>query len=197
MIQVKTPDFRKEIVNLGKIGEAKLKEVQFEIEDTADQIVLAAKNKVPVNEGLLKNEISRKQLSQFQYQIVAETNYSAFMEFGTKTLAQIPAGAGEVAAEVQKAYQQAKSNKQTGTIQQFEERIRRWVRLKGITGTYSVKTRRRTGGKAKQAKEDDQVVFFIMRKILKIGVKPQPFFYPSIAIGVKGLASRLTKIVTK
>lgn len=188
-IDTKLPDFRRVIVDLDKVAKDKLKLVSLELKSTADDAVMLAKSAAPVNESLLRNSISRKDESEFSRVISANTKYAAFMEFGTKTLVSIPPGAEEIAAEARKI--------KGGTIEEMERSIRRWVKLKGLAGTYSVKTRRRTGGRAVQKRQDDQLVFLIMRKILKIGVKPQPFFYPAITQATKGLAMRLTKIVTQ
>ena len=42
-----------------------------------------------------------------------------------------------------------------GTMAQFIEAIKGWVKRKGIrAGTYSIKTRRRTGSKSKKERSD-------------------------------------------
>jgi hypothetical protein len=183
----KTPDYRKAIVEVEKQTDKVLQRVEEEIRDTADEIVFRAKNRAPVNESALVNSISNKALSPYQYEIVAGTKYAGFMEFGTRTLVDIPPGAEEIAAEVRKI--------KGGTIAEMEKSIRRWVRLKGIVGTFSVSTKRRTRrNKAEEAREDS-AVFLIMRKILKVGVKPQPFFYPSIKEGTKDFGKRIAQIL--
>ena len=50
-----------------------------------------------------------------------------------------------------------------------------WVRRKGLAGTYSIKTHRRTGGKAKKAAQDKAVAYAIQHKISKVGTKAHPF----------------------
>jgi hypothetical protein len=149
----------------------------------------------PVNESALYNSISSKELSEYQYEIVANTKYAAFMEFGTRKLAEIPAGTEQIAKDVQEAYRKAKSEGKGGTIADMEKSIRRWVRLKGIVGTYSVKTKRRTKRNKAEEEREDSAVFLIMRKILRVGVKPQPFFFPSVQSGTRDLAKRLTKLI--
>jgi hypothetical protein len=51
------------------------------------------------------------------------------------------------------------------------EALVRWVHVKGLAGTYSVKTHRRQGGKAKVAQQDLQVAFMIARAIARKGIK--------------------------
>ena len=57
-----------------------------------------------------------------------------------------------------------------------------WVKRKGITGTYSVNTRRRTGSKINQIAEDYSSAWPIAMSILKHGVRPHPFFFKQMAI---------------
>jgi hypothetical protein len=51
------------------------------------------------------------------------------------------------------------------------EALVRWVHVKGLAGTYSIKTRRRQGGKKRQANEDLQVAWMIARAISRKGIK--------------------------
>ncbi len=51
------------------------------------------------------------------------------------------------------------------------EALVRWVHLKGLAGTYSIKSHRRQGGKARQADEDLQVAFVVARSIGRKGIQ--------------------------
>jgi len=53
--------------------------------------------------------------------------------------------------------------------------IMRWVHLKKMAGTYSVKTKRRTGGAGRQRSEDYIVAKWIQRAIAEHGTKPQKY----------------------
>lgn len=55
------------------------------------------------------------------------------------------------------------------------EQLTRWVHVKHITGIYSIKTHRRTGGKAAQAEEDRAMAFAIARAIKARGIKARGF----------------------
>ena len=90
---IKSPDFNKVIAEIKAKGKVKMEEVEDEISDTADVIVKVMKNTAPVNEGALRREISKEQVSPLTYQVVADTKYAAFLEFGTRTLVSIPPGA--------------------------------------------------------------------------------------------------------
>jgi hypothetical protein len=184
---IKAPDFRKAIVELEKQSDQVLAKVRVEIGDTAKEVVELAKKRAPINESNLKGSISFQEITPFQYEIVANAKYAGFMEFGTRTLVEIPPGAEEIAAEVRKI--------KGGNIAEMEKSVRRWVRLKGIVGTFSVKTKRRNKRNKDEEAREDSAVFLIMRKLLKVGVKPQPFFFPSIKEATKDLGKRIAKII--
>jgi len=118
-----------------------------------------------VNEGLLRNTIGWNKISDQEVEVFANTKYSGYMEFGTGTKVVVPAGAEELAMQ---AKEQPK-----GTIAEFERSLTRWAKLKGIPQKF---------------------VFPIMMKILKVGLKPRPFFWPAILKGKKILDERMQKI---
>jgi hypothetical protein len=172
-ITFKTPDFRQAIATLEGVEKKKLEQISEEIEDSANIIVAVAQNTAPVNENRLRGSISAKKLTPYQYEVVAQTKYAAFMEFGTKSKVRIPAGAEEIAAEAR--------NIKGGTIAEMQKSIERWVRLKGIA----------------KGKEIKNVTFLIMRKILRVGVNPQPFFFPSIQKEIPNLTKKLKQIIDR
>jgi hypothetical protein len=51
------------------------------------------------------------------------------------------------------------------------EALLRWVHVKHLAGTYSIKTKRRHGGKKRQADEDLAVAFAVARAIARKGIK--------------------------
>lgn len=55
------------------------------------------------------------------------------------------------------------------------EPILDWVHKRGLGGTYSISSRRRTGNYQSQMKEDRAIAFLIQRAIGKNGTRPQPF----------------------
>lgn len=56
------------------------------------------------------------------------------------------------------------------------EPIQRWVRMKRLSGRYTVASRRRIGGVARQWNEDRAAAFAIARAIAKRGTKGVKFF---------------------
>jgi hypothetical protein len=163
-----------------------LKEVQAQIENftknlpkNADAIVKSgvnkmardAKEEVPVDMGAMKGGISVKTNGFADYSLVSNASYSPYIEFGTKGNYQpIP---GIDASEFK-----GKGSKEGG--KGFFENILAWVKRKRIAGTYSVKTRRRTGKKADREREDEQVAWAIYLSIQKHGIKPHPFFFKQL-----------------
>ena len=64
-------------------------------------------------------------------------------------------------------------------MQEFIEALTLWVERKGIVGTYSIKTRKRTGKAAIQNTQNRQAAWAIAISILKNGLRPQPFLLPA------------------
>ncbi len=163
-------------------------------------VELKAKQLAPVDEGHLKGSIFQ-QPGRFSSTVGASVNYAAYLEFGTRKfaasyVASLPAQWQELA--------QSKRGGSSGTFEQFVLRLTEWVHRKGlgtglagkigVAGTYSTKTRKRTGGKDTQAKEDRQVAYLIARKIMKNGIKAQPFLYPAFNISKEQLIKQLNEI---
>jgi len=143
--------------------------VSAEIQSAAAEWVAGARRDVPIDQGALKGSISYFMRNDLQAEIVAQKFYAPFMEFGTKGKYRAIPGTEAIA-------QQFKGYK-GGDFQEFLRMITRWAKRKGISGTYSVKTRRRTGSRATQQAQDDAVAWPIAMNILKHGVKPHPFFF--------------------
>lgn len=143
--------------------------VKEEIIDMAQQWVAAAQRDAPVDEGQLRRLISFYPNGPYSVEIVSQALYSPFMEFGTKKHFRAIPGTEAIASQF-KGYK-------GGDFRAFMRAIVRWVRRKGITGTYSVKTRRRLGSKVNQFAEDYGAAWPIAMKILRDGVKPRPFFF--------------------
>lgn len=76
-------------------------------------------------------------------------DYGAYQEFGTKTKVDVP-------AEMQSVANEFRNKKMSYT--KFKEAIAAWMGRKGIP---------------------EGAVYPIMAKILKIGIEPKPFLYPS------------------
>ena len=70
-----------------------------------------------------------------------------------------------------------------------------WVKRKGLAGTYSVKSRRRQGGSKLKQSQDEKLARFLAIKILKNGIRPQPFLIPAYEQEKPKLIEKLKKIL--
>lgn len=140
-----------------------------ELQAGAAEFVSGARRDAPIDQGALKGAISYFKEADLRYPVVAQKFYAPFMEFGTKGKYKPIPGTEAIAAAF-KGYK-------GGDFQQLLVAIARWVKRKGIAGTYSVKTRRRTGSKINQLAEDYRAAWPIAISILRNGIKPHPFFF--------------------
>lgn len=150
-----------------------LKIIEQEQESMAQNWVAAAKRDAPADQGDLRRSISYLKINR-KVEIIASAFYAPFMEFGTKGKYQSIPGTEAIA-------NQFKGIK-NGDIGQMIRMIVRWVHRKGITGTYSVKTKKRTGSRINQYAEDYKAAWPIVMSILKNGVKPHPFFFKQMNV---------------
>jgi HK97 gp10 family phage protein len=171
MFTAKIEGADKVLLALQNIGKEKIALVDARLKAGAQQIATEAKDNSPINVNSLRRMISVQDIARLEYAVVSQSKYSAYMEFGTKSKAVIPAGLESVAQQYQ--------GKKGGTFKELLENILVWVRQKNIAGTYSVKTRKRTGRRKDFDKQDLDVAYPIARSIAKYGVKPHPYFFPA------------------
>lgn len=143
-----------------------------------------AKRRAPKNLGTLSQGIGFAGTG-LTWDAFATSSYAAYMEFGTGGKVQIPAGFESYASQFRGG--------KGGTFKEMVLAIAQWVKRKGITGTYSVKTQRRTGNKAARETQDMQAAWAIAISILKKGIKPQPFMIPAYETEKPKLMARLKK----
>lgn len=113
------------------------------------------------------------------YRVMNTAPYAPYVEFGTGSRVSVPSEWS--------AYAMQFKGKRVGggNLDDFLISIAQWVRAKGITGRYSVKTRRRLGSKSTQEQEDLEAAYPIFLSILRNGAKAHPFLYPAYVAGVK------------
>jgi hypothetical protein len=83
-----------------------------------------AKRDAPTDQGLLRNEITTKKIASLHWAVISQAAYSGYVEFGTKSKVSIPAGLGEIAAEV-------RSEKFVSTLD-AKTAIFQWCKRSGI-----------------------------------------------------------------
>ena len=146
----------------GEIGDAALK-----FRDDAARAAVANGG----DRGTLAKSISAQQNNLFNWTVAVGATYGAFVEFGTKGKARVPAGFEDVAARF-KGFK--------GNGGKLYDAIYQWVKRKGLTATYSVKTQRRSKFTKSEEKRTQQIAFLIARSIYRYGITPKPFFYMQV-----------------
>lgn len=166
------------------------KETKDIVFDSATDIETGAITKVPVNMGQLKQGVFKRSLNRgLSFIVGSNTSYAPFVEFGTRSKLKIPPGYEKLAARFK--------NSGGGNFDEFLESIIDWVDKKKLTGTYSIKTKRRTGNKAANNAEIKRVAYLIAMSILKKGINPQPFLIPSYEKGGDDMIKKLRELLER
>ncbi len=118
------------------------------------EIALKAKRKAPIDNGKLRQGITVEEVNKTTFIIAALEKYSAFIEFGTGRKAKIPEGWELIASKFR--------GKSLGSFNDGLENIKAWAIKKGI---------------------DPAAAYPIFISILKNGIEPKPFLYPSFREG--------------
>ncbi len=143
----------------------------------AEEIATRAKDNVAVDVGALRASISADNSKPLEKTIAANVFYAAFVEFGTGKYAA--AYVGTLPPDWRTYAATFKGKKGGESFDKFLERIIEWVKRKGLAGTYSVKTKKRTGKKGARLFEDAEVAYPIALAILRNGIRPQPYQFPA------------------
>ena len=148
------------------------KGVAEEISASTLKIEKDAKRNAPVNLGTLRQSIhGESTINGMTGKVIVGASYGAYVEFGTGGKVSIPVGYEDFAGQFR--------GKSGGTLEEFITALTLWVKRKGLAGTYSVKTGRRLGSNVIRKSEDEKLARFLAIKILKNGIRPQPFLIPA------------------
>jgi hypothetical protein len=156
----------------GSIPQNVKTEVNADLSSVSKEYEGRAVEQAPIDVGGLRQGITSAKVADMDYEVTSHSPYSAYIEFGTKRRVKVPADLTAYAAQFK--------GKGGGSQQGFYDAILAWVKRKGIAGTYSVKTKRRTGSKIDKQIEDEQTAFAIYLSILRHGINAQPFFFPHL-----------------
>jgi HK97 gp10 family phage protein len=168
----------------GELPERTQQELKDELKITSWEIRDGAKRDAPTNETRLKQSITTKETGPTSFEVVAQTFYAGYLEFGTKTHVSVPAGLEDIASQLK-----GPVAGQGNPIDAITE----WVKRKQIAATFT-----KTGrvSKAKSAVEKQkQVAFMIWQKIKKFGIRPHPYFFKQMQPAEERLRKRLANIV--
>ena len=164
---------------LQKFGVESEKRVHEIAGDNATKIAVEAQMNAPSNIGKLRQSIRTQEEKRADFKIIVGSPYGAFLEFGTGKKVSVPAEMKAIAIQFK--------GKKTGTFDEFIRSLLDWIKQKGITGSYSVKTKRRSKAKnsfgESNSGEDERIAFAIAMSILRNGIKPQPYLYPAFVKG--------------
>lgn len=172
---------------------AKLPNVVSDILNThALNIELKAKRAAPADRGQIRQGISTDTSKPLVKHITSHAPHSAYQEFGTgKYAAQY---VSSLPPEYQAFAMQFKGGRGDG-FKEFIRLLAEWVKRKGLAGTYSTKTRKRTGNKEARKQQDLSVAYAIAITILRNGVHPHPFMVPALISEQQPLINDLKNLV--
>lgn len=177
--------------------------IQQAINKFGVRVEMDAKKRAPVDEGHLKGSIFQ-QPGQLSVTIGANVSYAAYIEFGTRKFA-----AAYVATLPPnwQAFAATHKGKGQGDYFDFLNAILDWVMRKGIANRYSVKTQKALKinvdkpGTGKTARSDydrlHDTAYAIALSILRKGIKPHPYLYPSINNNIPLLLNDIKAIKPK
>ena len=132
---------------------------------TINNIESEAVQAAPADKGFLRNS-AYSEIEGLEGVVGFKAEYAPFMEFGTGVLVNVPAEWSQYAKTFQ--------NQNLGSFEDFKTSIRDWMRSKGI---------------------EEQFLYPIMLKILRVGVAPQPFLHPAWRKNSDKFLKELRKIV--
>lgn len=156
--------------SLDKFGDVAIQEIGETTQNVAKEIEANAKILAPKDKGSLHKTIYNEKVDELNYKVVSPQKYSAYVEFGTGKKVSVPSELSEIAS---------KFKGQGGSFKEGLQSIKDWCRNKGI---------------------DESAAYPIFMSILRNGISPQPFMYPSwkkgqtqYVIDLKDLLKDLTK----
>lgn len=85
--------------DLKKLGDVAEKEIGIVTKSNAKEIEAMAKSKAPVDNGFLRNQIGTREINKTTQGIFASARYSAYMEFGTGGLVEVPQEMTDIAIQ--------------------------------------------------------------------------------------------------
>ena len=166
--------FDKVMENLNKFSKQTRADIKDEVAASALKIQSDAKRLAPVNLGTLRQSIyldsEIKSDYQYKFTIGSSAKYAPYIEFGTGGKVSIPKGFESYASQFK--------TKTGGTFKEMVLALMEWGLKKGYI---------QSGKGAKQH------AYFMALKILKKGLRPQPFLIPALEQELPKLKLRIEK----
>lgn len=186
MIVVKINGLREVQAKIAAIPANLQKRADAIIQGNVLKMVNRAKRDAPVDMGRLKGGITAKKNGVANWSMVSQDERSPYLEFGTK-------GRYRPIPGIDASQFKGTGGKAGG--RGFFDNILKWVKRKGISGSYSVKSRKRVGKKLDQQLEDEQTAWAIYLSIMRHGIKAQPFFFKQAPIQEPQIMADFSQLV--
>lgn len=145
---IKIEGLEKLQADLSEKAKSIVKEIDAEIGFACDEAVGFMQTDAPADQGRLRQSISKAKIGELNYEIVAQADYAAYLEFGTRAKVVIPPGLEAVAEQYK--------GSGGGSILGAKEAIFNWCKRKGI---------------------DPKAWYPIYISLMAKGVSPHPFFF--------------------
>lgn len=174
---------------LSSINEKLVKDVDKILDDSAIEIVRRAKQRAPKDMGNLANEVAADLARLLDKKVTVNAFYAPAVEFGTgKYAAQYVA---RLPADWQTYAAQFKGKMPKGSLEDFLQKMIEWVKRKGLIGL-TKSGNRRSGKKANE--EAYNLAYVIVINILRNGIHPHPFLFPSYEEVLKDIEAKIRGI---
>ncbi len=166
MIKVEMTGLAKIKAGLKKASQKKQAEIDLELGYIAKEIESLAKQKAPVNFGVLRASIYSEKRGK-QWFVGATKEYAIFIEFGTVLKVDIPS---DFASEIRSQPYEKRPN----TFDKMIESLTLWAKRKGVP---------------------EGAVYPIAMTLLKEGMEPKPFLIPAYRKAIKGVRAKINRIL--
>ncbi len=163
------------IRRLNKLGPAIQSEMRAEFQIAAEEVRELAIKKAPAHESGLRNSISAHRIGDNNYEVAVGKHYAPFVEFGTGRKFKAPTELG--------SYPSVFRNQRGGSFKDGLRAIENWV------------VRHKQYYNIKKPSDIRQAAYFTFMKILREGLRPQPYLFPAFFEVRKRLLERLKNII--
>jgi hypothetical protein len=181
--------FDESLIKLENLTQKLKNDIINETNASALKIQSEAKKNAPANFGTLRGSIHLKEsggIDKKVFIVGSDLSYAPYLEFGT---------GGKVDTQGYNDFANTFRGKTGGTFDEMIKALVMWVKRKGLVGTYSIKTQKRTGSRKVQSKENDSAAYAIALSILRKGIRPEPYLIPAYETEVSLLKDRIKNIV--
>lgn len=151
-IKVQLKGFDQFKQRLAKAAKEVPHEIDAELNVSANNMRAIQVKNAPADQGILRSEIQVVKQKELSYGNISNALYSGYVEFGTRSKVQVPAGLEDVASDI-------RAGKITSSLD-AKTAIFQWCKRQGI---------------------EEKAWYPIFIKIMVEGIKPHPFFFSALA----------------